>query len=115
MQRNIRVRASQRARGCAHFQARLEPTRMRWEVDQVSMTSLETSEDTRALKTGSVHGGGYVHTPSDPALWLKVQLEALVRNFKAKRSSVLSTQLTSTIQMRTVLSQRRWAQVAVPL
>ena len=61
MLRNIRVRASQRARGCAHFQARLEPTRMRWEDDQVRMTSLMTSEDTRALETGSVHGGGYVH------------------------------------------------------
>ena len=33
---------------------------MRWEDDEVRMTSLETSEDTRALKTRSVHGGGYV-------------------------------------------------------
>ena len=27
--------ASQRVRGCAHFQAQLEPTRMRWENDQM--------------------------------------------------------------------------------
>ena len=33
---------------------------MRWEDDEVRMTSLETREDTRALKTRSVHGGGYV-------------------------------------------------------
>ena len=42
------------------FTARLEPTRMRWEDDEVRMTSLKTSEDTRALETRSVHGGGYV-------------------------------------------------------
>ena len=46
------ARASQRAHGCAHFQGRLEATRTRWEDDQVRMTSLETSEDTRAMKTG---------------------------------------------------------------
>ena len=33
---------------------------MRWEDDEVRMTSLKTSEDTRALETRSVHGGGYV-------------------------------------------------------
>ena len=49
---------------------------MRWEDDEVRMTSLKTSEDTRALETRSVHGGGYVpHPPSDPALWLKVRLK----------------------------------------
>ena len=30
---------------------------MRWEDDEVRMTSLKTSEDTRALETRSVHGG----------------------------------------------------------
>ena len=57
-------------------------SRMRWEDDQVRMTSLETSEDTRALKTRCVHGSGCVPRPSPLA-------KTLMRNFKAQRRGTL--------------------------